>query len=68
MRTIRVRSIAGLNYSLPDIWKLKPVLCIGTEAWQIVPFKAQTGELIQFVDKSEQKVEIRAIQIRPLAK
>lgn len=63
---IHVESTAGLDYSLPDIWKLRPVLCVGTDAYSVLPLKASAGALVKFIDKDGKSIELRLQKVEKL--
>lgn len=61
--TIVVQSIEGLSWTMQEIVTVKPVLIINTEAFYVVPLKAQAGKIIKFTDESGHSVDLRLVPV-----
>ena len=67
-RVIEVKSIEGLDFTLADVWKVKPILCIGDEAYEVVHPKMQDAKTVTFRDEDGKSCQLRLRRVEPIAK
>lgn len=65
---IKVQSIEGLEFTNAELFAKKPVLCIGEDAYAVVPLKAYQGDIFRIENAEGRAIELRLIKIEPLPK
>lgn len=66
MKTIEVKDASGLNYTLAEIFRLRPVIFFQDEAYSVLPPKAETGIVVTFFD-AVNTVELRLQKIQRMS-
>lgn len=62
----KVKSLEGLPYAVADVWKLKPILCIGPDAFEVVHPKMQNAVDLILTDEDGKLCQMRARKIEPI--